>query len=158
MREVLTQAALEIKDSEERTAERLYSRYVSRCLETGVSVTMNAASFYDQVREVEGAVGGQSQECAPPRSVAHPTAGERGLHGQREHGRAIDQVEDQGRGPDGVGAHQVAELRAVEARANPQQPRRVEGREQGKNQEVAGDRWHADVWMTVGDDVGTRML
>ena len=54
MREVLTQAALEIEDSEERTAERLYSRYVSRCLETGVSVTMNAASFYDQVREVEG--------------------------------------------------------------------------------------------------------
>lgn len=54
MKEVLGRAALEIEESKERTAERLYSRYVSRCLETGIPVTMNAASFYDQVREVEG--------------------------------------------------------------------------------------------------------
>jgi hypothetical protein len=51
---LLTSASLQALGSKERTAERLYSRFVSKCLENGVSVSMNAESFYNKVREVEG--------------------------------------------------------------------------------------------------------
>lgn len=52
--EVINKASLEVDNSKERTAERLYSRYISRCLEMGIVVTMNAESFYDYVRRIEG--------------------------------------------------------------------------------------------------------
>lgn len=39
----------------ERTAERLYSRYILHCLQYGMAVSMNAESFYDQVRALERA-------------------------------------------------------------------------------------------------------
>lgn len=39
---------------EERTVERLYSRYVSRCLERGVSAILNAEPFYSHVRSLQG--------------------------------------------------------------------------------------------------------
>ena len=35
-------------NAKEREPKRLYSRYVSRCLEMGVDVSMNAREFYDQ--------------------------------------------------------------------------------------------------------------
>jgi len=44
----------EHETSRERTAERLYSRYISDCLAEGLSVEINAATFYDQVREANG--------------------------------------------------------------------------------------------------------
>jgi hypothetical protein len=37
-------------DPKERTTERLYSRYVARCLERGISVTVGAEPFYNRVR------------------------------------------------------------------------------------------------------------
>lgn len=54
IKEILARAAGQVKDSKERTAERLYSRYISRCLEMGLSVSINAASFYNRVRGLEG--------------------------------------------------------------------------------------------------------
>jgi 16S rRNA G966 N2-methylase RsmD len=36
----------------ERTVERLYSRYVSRCLERGVSAILNAEPFYNRIRSL----------------------------------------------------------------------------------------------------------
>jgi len=38
----------------ERTVERLYSRYVSRCLERGISATLNAEPFYNRIRAIRG--------------------------------------------------------------------------------------------------------
>jgi hypothetical protein len=40
--------------NEERTVERLYSRYVARCLELGVSAILNAEPFYSFVRSSRG--------------------------------------------------------------------------------------------------------
>jgi DNA modification methylase len=54
LNEILLKAANEEVNSKERTAERLYSRYVSLCLEMGVHVSMNAESFYKSVREIKG--------------------------------------------------------------------------------------------------------
>jgi hypothetical protein len=44
---------LEVNDKE-RTVERLYSRYVSSCLERGVSAILNAEPFYSLVRSLRG--------------------------------------------------------------------------------------------------------
>ena len=47
---VLTKAFRTSADSQERTAERLYSRYVSGCLERGISTMLSAEPFYARVR------------------------------------------------------------------------------------------------------------
>lgn len=52
--EVVAKGVRQDKRSKERTVERLYSRYVSRCLEVGVPVSMNAHSFYTEIRERQG--------------------------------------------------------------------------------------------------------
>lgn len=46
--------ARESDDKNERSVQRLYSRYVSRCLELGVSVSLNADIFYKKIRAAEG--------------------------------------------------------------------------------------------------------
>jgi 16S rRNA G966 N2-methylase RsmD len=40
-------------DKKERTTERLYSRYVSNCLEGGLQVELDAAPFYKRFRSIE---------------------------------------------------------------------------------------------------------
>ena len=47
--ELLTLAA-KSSDYNERTPERLYSRFVARYLENGLSVPMDAAGFYEKAR------------------------------------------------------------------------------------------------------------
>jgi 16S rRNA G966 N2-methylase RsmD len=44
----------EAADSKERSAERLYSRYVNLCLEQGVPISLGAETFYQKVRSFEG--------------------------------------------------------------------------------------------------------
>lgn len=46
----LTQQANRIDEAEEREPERLYSRYVNRCLEDGATVLLDAGAFYAMVR------------------------------------------------------------------------------------------------------------
>lgn len=48
----LVSNAMESYDPKERTPERLYSRYVSRCLIAGLPISLNAAEFYRRAREV----------------------------------------------------------------------------------------------------------
>lgn len=54
VREILSRVEFREQSSKERTVERLYSRYVSRCLEVGVAVSMNANTFYDRMRAHHG--------------------------------------------------------------------------------------------------------
>ncbi len=50
VRQILASAQDTGLDDSERTAERLYSRYVLYCLEQGAPVSMNAEAFYHRVR------------------------------------------------------------------------------------------------------------
>jgi len=50
MQHFLAEASNKRLGPKERTVERLYSRYVARCLESGISVTTNADTFYSRAR------------------------------------------------------------------------------------------------------------
>jgi hypothetical protein len=53
VREMLATLGKNVANAKERTAERLYSRYILNCLQDGVAVAISAESFYDQVRALE---------------------------------------------------------------------------------------------------------
>jgi tRNA G10 N-methylase Trm11 len=49
--ELLKETSTHAEGSKERTPERLYSRFVARCLEAGIPVGIDAAEFYERVRD-----------------------------------------------------------------------------------------------------------
>lgn len=53
MNELLEGVVAEERNSVESTAERLYSRYITICLEMGLPVASNADAFYKKVREIK---------------------------------------------------------------------------------------------------------
>lgn len=68
IRDLLTRLASEELPSAERTPERLFSRYVSSCLEKGIPVSVDAKDFYGRVRYTQGV---QAISLREGRSVNH---------------------------------------------------------------------------------------
>lgn len=50
LQDILKQAHSNSRDAKEKTPERMYSRFITRCLQQGVSVNVDADAFYRMVR------------------------------------------------------------------------------------------------------------